>query len=118
MSDLLDAFAEALQDLLEERALSIGAIDIVVEVNAPHVDGELLFGEGPDIGFSIDSTSRTCSFCELVGDESERWLDHRVEDLAVDAAPAGSAGDDARRELALAVLQGVLDARRPLRSRP
>ena len=110
----LDAFAEALQDLLEARALSIGLIDIDIEVDAQHVDGELMFGEGPDIGFSFDSSSATCSYCELVPPDSEQWLDHQVAGLDVLAIASGDSGADDRAAAALALLQGMLDARRPL----
>jgi hypothetical protein len=110
----LDAFADEVHSLLHERALSLGVIDVAVEVDEPHLDGELLFADGPDMGFTFDSQAGTCSYCELVPPDSERWLEERVESLQVLSLPAGEAGDEARREAALALLQGMLDARRPL----
>ena len=110
----LDAFADAVHDLLHERALSIGAIDVAVEVNDDHLDGEVLFGAGPDIGFTLDTAARTCAYCELVPPDSERWLDDSAITLDPLEAPAGAPGADRRAELALALLQGLLDARRPL----
>jgi hypothetical protein len=110
----LEAFADAVHDLLHERALSIGVIDISVERNELHLDGELLFGIGPDMGFSLDARLGECRYCELVPPDSERWLDEVRGDLLVLDADAGEAGDELRRAAALELLQGVLDARRPL----
>ncbi|MCB0877553.1 MAG: hypothetical protein KDC46_01030 [Thermoleophilia bacterium] len=111
------AFADQVHDLLHERALSIGAIDVAVEVNDLHVDGEVLFGSGPDIGFTLDAEAGACSYCELVPPDSEQWLDARCDGFDVLGLPAGAAGDEARRAAALELLQGLLDARRPLLKR-
>ncbi len=113
----IDAFADALHDLLHERALSIGLIDIGVEVNDGHVDGELLFGSGPDMGLTVDAAAGTCSFCELVPPDSERWLDEPLTGLDITGVAPGPDGDDARRALALQLLRAMLDARRPLLQR-
>lgn len=103
--DALDAIADALYDLLEARAQSIGILDIAVEVNDGYVDGELLFGTGPDLGLSLDATG-SVRYCELLEGDRERWLDETRSGLAVDASRA--------EETALAVLDGLLAARRPL----
>lgn len=113
----LDAFAEALQDLLEARALSIGVIDIAVELNDLHLDGEILFNDSPDMGFTLDAREGAVAYCELLPPDSERWLDERVEGLRVLDLPRGEAGSEQRAAAALALLQGLLDARRPLLKR-
>ncbi|MCW2923935.1 MAG: hypothetical protein JWM98_1339 [Thermoleophilia bacterium] len=106
----IDRFVDALYDLLHERAQSIGVMDIGLEVNGFHVDGELLFTTGPDMGFSFDSQLGECRYCRLVGDDAEEWQEEVRGDLLVlDGAP---------RELldaaALELLDGMLAARRPL----
>lgn len=111
----IEAFADALHDLLQARALSIGAIDVAVECNDGHVDGEVLFGEGPDIGFTLDAAAGTCAYCELVPPDSERWLDGAPHDgFAIAELAPGPTGDEARAAAALELLRGLLDARRPL----
>lgn len=111
----VEAFADAVHDLLHARAQSIGAIDVAVERNDLHVDGEVLFGEGPDIGFTLDTAAGTCAYCELVPPDSERWLEGAERDgFDVAATDPGPAGDEERSEAALELLQGLLDARRPL----
>lgn len=111
----VEAFADAVHDLLHARAQSIGAIDVAVERNELHVDGEVLFGEGPDLGFTLDAVAGTCAYCELVPPSSERWLEG-AERTGLDVAriDAGPGGDEARAAAALELLQGLLDARRPL----
>ena len=116
-SPALDAFADQLHELLHERALSVGLIDIAVEVNDGHVDGELLFGEGPDMGFTLDARAGACRFCELVPPDAERWLDEELEGIAVLDLDPGAAGDEDRRGVALQLLRALLDARRPLLQR-
>jgi len=108
----IDRFADALYDLLHERAQSIGLLDIGIERNDWHVDGELLFTTSPDMGLSLDAAAGVCRYCELVDDADERWLDETRSDLPV------LEGDDAAlRDLALLVLDGLLAARRPLLKR-
>ena len=106
----LDAFADALYDLLHERAQSIGILDISIEVNDAHVDGELMYSNGPDVGFSLDSRTGECRYCELLGDDGERWLQEVRGDLLV----LDGGTDELRRAIALELLDGLLDARRPL----
>ncbi len=108
--DALDAFADALYDLLHERAQSIGILDIGIEVNGWHLDGELMYSNGPDMGFTLDSRSGECRYCELLPGERETWLDEVRGDLHV----LDSAGDELLRAAALELLAGLLDARRPL----
>lgn len=108
--DAIDAFADALYDLLHERAQSIGVLDIALEVNDWHVDGELMFSSGPDMGFTLDSRAGEARYCELLPGAQEAWLDERRADVAV--LDAGD--DDQRRAVALEVLDGLLAARRPL----
>lgn len=106
----LDAFADALYDLLHARAQSIGILDIAIEVNDWHVDGELLFANGPDLGFSLDSRLGECRYCELLDGDRERWLDVVRGDLLLLDAP----GDQVLAASALELLDGLLEARRPL----
>jgi hypothetical protein len=107
----IDRFSDAIYELLQVRAQSIGVLDIGIEIDDWFIDGELMFVNGPDMGFSIDSQARGARFCELLDDDGERWLDDVVEVDFLDLAP----GDmDALAEQALIVLNGVLDARRPL----
>lgn len=104
----LDAFLDVLYDLLHERAHSVGLLDIGLELNEGHVDGELLFTTSPDMGLSLEVATGTCRYCELVGDDAERWLDVVRDGIA-------AVGDAAAlRESALVVLDGLLAARRPL----
>ena len=109
----LDAFADAMYDLLHERAQSIGILDISIEVNGWHLDGELLATDGPDMGFSLDARTGECRYCELLDGERERWLDDVRGDLLVLDAEA----DELRRAVALELLDGLLTARRPLLKR-
>lgn len=111
----LERIADALHDLLHARALSIGLLEVAVEVNDWYIDGEALFTEGPDIGFSLDVQDGDCRYCELLGDSDEQWLEHQVTGL--DPAAADRAGDEARTALAITVLDGLLTARRPLLKR-
>ena len=106
----IDRFADSLGELLEKRALSIGLVDVAVEVDGWFVDCELMFSVDPDMGISVDVQRGAARYCELVGDSDERWLEHQVSNLPI----LGARGEDERREIALAVLAGVLDARRPL----
>lgn len=106
----IDRFATTLGELLEKRALSVGLVDIALDVDGWFVDAELVFAVGPDMGVSVDTSAGVALFCELVGDDGERWLDHRVENLPV----LDARGETERSEIAVAVLGGVLDARRPL----
>ncbi len=109
----LDAFADALYDLLHERAQSIGILDIGIELNDWHVDGELMYSNGPDMGFTLDSRTGECRYCELLPGNKETWLDGVRSDLLV----LDAEGDEIRRALALELLGGLLDARRPLLKR-
>ena len=108
--DAIEAFADALYDLLHERAQSVGILDISIEVHDQHVDGELMFSTDPDMGFTLDTAAHACDYCELLPDDRERWLDDAR--TAVDISRARD--DEARRDAAIALLQGLLDARRPL----
>ena len=110
----IDAFAEAVYELMRVRASSLGALDIDVDVDGWHVDGEVLFSSGPDMGFSVDALAGVAVFCELLGDDGERWFDEQVEGIDV----LGARGEEAALEAhALAVLDGLLAARRPLLKR-
>lgn len=106
----IDRFADSLGQLLEQRALSIGLVDLSLEVDGWFVDCELLFGSVPDMGISVDVQHGVARFCELLGDDAEQWLEHTVGNLPV----LDARGEEERREIALAVLGGLLDARRPL----
>lgn len=108
--EAIDAFVDVLYDLLHERAQSIGILDIALEVNGWHVDGELLYSNGPDMGLSLDTRSGECRYCELLDGEKERWLDEVRGDLLVLDAP----GQELLDAVALEVLDGLLAARRPL----
>lgn len=109
----LDPFADALYDLLHERAQSIGVLDIAIEVNGDHLDGELMFSNGPDMGFTLDSRAGECRYCELLTDQRESWLEEVRGDLLV----LESASDELLRAAALELLDGLLAARRPLLKR-
>ena len=102
----LERLGEAFYDLLHARALSIGVMDIDLEQEGWYVDAELLFSVGPDMGISFDGRSGVCRYCELIGDDEERWLEHEVAGIDVANEPA--------KDVALALLSGMLDARRPL----
>lgn len=106
----ITTFTDALQDLLQARAQSIGAIDVGVEENGWHVDGEVLFATGPDMGLSVDTRIGECRYCELVGDKDERWL----EEVRGDVLVLDGGSDELMQALALEVLNGLLAARRPL----
>lgn len=108
--EALGAFADALYDLLHERAQSIGILDVALEVNGWHVDCELLFGSGPDLGLSLDGRSGECRYCELLEGRRERWLDEVRGDLLVLDAPGPQVLEAAAHE----VLDGLLAARRSL----
>lgn len=109
----IDEFADTLYDLLHARAQSIGILDISLEVNGFHLDGELMFSKGPDLGLSLDARSGECRYCELLGDRGERWLDEVRGDLLVLDAEGG----EVREAIALELLDGLLAARRPLLKR-
>jgi hypothetical protein len=113
----LAVFADAMYDLLHERAQSIGILDISIEPNDLHLDGELMFSTGPDIGFSLDARLGECRYCELLPPDAEQWLDEVRGDLLVLEAAPGAEGDELRCAAALELLQGLLDARRPLLKR-
>ena len=106
----IERFADAVYALLSERALSWGVVDISIEADGWYVDGELLFAAGPDMGFSVHTGAGEARFCVLVDERSERWTDDVCSGLAVIAAR----DDDELRPHVLAVLDGVLAARRPL----
>jgi hypothetical protein len=107
---VVDDFADSLYDLLQARALSIGILDIALEVNEFHVDGEVMFSTGPDLGLSLDVRSGECRYCELLDGSKERWLDEVRGDLLVLDADT----DEVREAIALELLDGLLAARRPL----
>jgi len=109
-SEDLDGFAEALYELLQERALSLGIVDIALELDGWFIDVEVLFAVGPDMGISLHGGAGESRFCQLVGEQEEQWLDHHVDGVKV----IGVRDADALRGQALRVLQGLLDARRPL----
>ena len=106
----IDDLVDALYDLLHARAQSIGAMDVGLEVNGWHVDGELMFTNGPDMGLSLDTRTGECRYCELVGDAQERWLDEVRGDLYV--LDGGSS--ELLEAVSLELLDGLLAARRPL----
>lgn len=112
-TEALDAFADALYDLLHERAQSIGILDIGIELNGWHVDGELMYSTGPDMGFTLDARSGECRYCELLPGNKEEWLEGVRGDLLV----LDAEGEELRRAVALELLAGLLDARRPLLKR-
>lgn len=112
-AEALDAFADALYDLLHERAQSIGILDIGIELNGWHVDGELMYSTGPDMGFTLDSRSGECRYCELLPGDNEAWLAEVRGDLLV----LDAEGEELRSAVALELLNGLLDARRPLLKR-
>jgi hypothetical protein len=112
-AEALDAFADALYDLLHARAQSIGILDIGIELNGWHVDGELMYSTGPDMGFTLDSRTGECRYCELLPGNKEAWLEGIRGDLHV----LDAEGDEIRDALALELLAGLLDARRPLLKR-
>lgn len=112
-SETIDAFADALYDLLHERAQSIGILDIGIELNGWHVDGELMYSMGPDMGFTLDTRIGECRYCELLPGDKETWLEGVRGDLLV----LDAEGEELRRAVALELLAGLLDARRPLLKR-
>lgn len=105
-----DACVDALYDLLHARAQSIGLLDIAIELNDGHIDAELLFTSGPDIGVTVDVAAGTAAYCELLEADQERWLETRREGLAVTSA----ANEELTGAVALEVLDGLLAARREL----
>ena len=107
----IEQFVDALYDLLHERAQSIGLLDIALEINGWHVDGELMYSSGPDMGLSLDTRSGECRYCQLLGDQREQWLDEVRGDLLVLSA---AHDPEFERAAALEVLDGLLAARRPL----
>lgn len=109
-ADSIERFAEALYELLRERALSWGLLDIGLEVDDWFVDGELMFATGPDMGFSLNLAVGAGRVCELIGTDHERWLEATIDDLRL---PEPGDADSLRAQV-LSVLDGVLDARRPL----
>lgn len=110
----IEQLTDTLYELLRARALSIGLMDIEVEAAGWLVEGELLFTSGPDFGFSLDLRTGTCRYCELVEEVGERWCEPPLTGLQLATSP-----DEAQlHELSLAVLNGVLDARRPLLRAP
>ena len=106
----IDGFADALYELLQERGQSLGVMDIALETDGWFVDVELMFALGPDMGVSVHTGAGEARFCELVGEDGERWLEQEVEGLDV----FGSEADEHRQAQAMLVLTGLLDARRPL----
>lgn len=112
-AEAISSFTDALYDLLHERAQSIGLLDIGLELNGWHVDGELMYSSGPDMGFTLDARSGECRYCELLAGDKETWLDEVRGDLLV----LDSESDELRRAVALELLDGLLAARRPLLKR-
>ncbi|MCW2962259.1 MAG: hypothetical protein JWM90_2646 [Thermoleophilia bacterium] len=110
LDDRVDAFADALYDLLQQRALSWGLVDIGMETDGSNIDCELLFGSDPDMGFSVDVSNGVARFCKLVGEDKEEWLDETLANLDI----LGAANDEELAARALDVANGVLAARRPL----
>lgn len=106
----LVAYAESLYELLCKRAQSWGLIDIAVDVNGQCIDGELMFSKGPDMGFVFDVSTSVCKYCQLVGDNAETWLPVKRTGLDV----VGVKNDAEMRERVLELMDGVLEARRPL----
>jgi hypothetical protein len=96
---------DALYELLHVRALSIGALDITVDSDDEHIDCEVQFSSGPDVGLTFDTRRGTYACCELVGDDEERWIEAAggQADLCTHADPA---------ELAAQLLDALLAARR------
>lgn len=107
---LIDEVADRLYELLHARALSIGILDIALEVNDWHVDAELMFSKGPDLGLSLDAQTGVCRYCELLEADQERWLEEQRDDIDV----LGARGEELANVVALEVLDGLLAARRPL----
>jgi hypothetical protein len=107
---VIDEVADSLYELLHARAQSIGILDIALEVNDWHVDVELMFSTGPDLGLSLDAQTGTCRYCELLEGDQERWLDEQRDGLDV----LGARGEELANVVALEVLDGLLAARRPL----
>lgn len=105
----LDSLADELFALLSERALSWGLVDIAVETDTPHLDVELTFSNGPSMGLTLDVSTGVCAYCELLDGGSETWLAHRVH---ID--PERLTTESERAAAVHEVMQGVLDARRPL----
>ena len=107
-----DAAAECGADVIYEYmcrfAGSWGLVDIAVEANGAHIDGELIFAIGADMGFTVDMAAATCHFCMLEGADSERWLD----DVLTDVTFPVSADADAHSEQAKRIADGLLAARR------
>lgn len=106
----IDAFADAVYDLLHERAQSIGILDIGIEVDGWHLDSELMFSTGPDLGFTVDLRAGEARYCQLLDGSKERWLDEVRGDLLV----LDFQGTELLRAAALELLDGLLAARRPL----
>ena len=106
----VDRFADALYEVLTKRARSWGVVDVGLEVDGWYVDVELQFATGPDMGASVHAGAGEARYCELVGADQERWFDEGVDGLAILAASS----DEARDEQVMAVLDGLLAARRPL----
>jgi hypothetical protein len=106
----IDGVAESLYDLLHARAQSIGILDIALVVNEYFVDVELMFSSGPDLGLSLDANTGTCRYCELLDGDQERWLEEERSGIDV----LGATSEELANVVALEVLGGLLDARRPL----
>jgi len=104
----LEACADALYKVLSKRASSYDALDVEVTVNDGHVDAEMSFTAGPDIGVTIDIVAGTAQFCTLVGDNDEVWSEEPVTGLAL----IGVSGEQLAESL-LTVVRGMLDLRRP-----
>jgi hypothetical protein len=100
-NEQIERFADALHDRLCRYARSWGLVDISIETHDAHIDGELLFATGPDIGFTIDMSVGVSRYCELIGDTDERWLECDV--VGIDAAVDLQVGR---------VTDGILAARR------
>lgn len=101
----IEKLADEIASLLDSRALSIGLVDIAVSVDELFIDCELIFATAPDMGISVDTQQGAALYCMLIGVDSEQWLDHTVTNLL---------DINSESEQALKILDGLLDARRPL----
>ncbi|MBC7644928.1 MAG: hypothetical protein H7123_07360 [Thermoleophilia bacterium] len=104
----LEACADALYKLLSKRASSYDALDVEVTVNDGHVDAEMSFSAGPDIGVTIDVALGTAQFCTLVGENDEVWSEEPLTGLTLIGV-----SEEQLTESLKHVVRGMLDLRRP-----